>query len=84
MKNRLNRFLFTSLFGAALLAGCAATGVQMRTEDGPTSARGRDQIILNNPSLNRGEARVQSKPSRPISLTAQGAEARITRIDKRQ
>jgi hypothetical protein len=44
MKTRFNRFFVTSLFGLALLAGCAARDVEVRTEDGWNSAQGRDQV----------------------------------------
>jgi hypothetical protein len=64
MKNKLNRFLFTSLFGVTLLAGCAATDVQMRTEDGSTAARGGNQVNNEEPKSEstRSKSSGQTEP----------------------
>jgi hypothetical protein len=53
MKNKLNRFLFTSLFGVTLLAGCAATDIEVRTEDRSSSAQGRDPVDSESKSESR-------------------------------
>jgi hypothetical protein len=66
MKNRLNRFLFTSLFEVVLLAGCAATDVQMRTEDG-SSARERGQV--NTETKSESTRSKSSGPNDPPNIT---------------
>jgi hypothetical protein len=64
MKNRLNCFLFTNLLGVGLLAGCAATDVQMRTEDGSTSVRERGQVNTETKSEStRGKSSGQTEPA---------------------
>jgi hypothetical protein len=67
MKNKLNRFLVTGLFGVALVAGCAATDVKVRTEDGSTSARGRDQV--NNESKSESTRSKSSGQTDPPNIT---------------
>jgi hypothetical protein len=43
MDGRFMHYVVTSLFGRALLAGCVARDVELRTEGDSTSARGRGQ-----------------------------------------
>jgi hypothetical protein len=50
MKTRFSRYIVTSLLGLTLLAGCAARDGEVRTEDGSTSAQGRDQVNIESKS----------------------------------